>query len=687
MKKVMKRILAAGVAVAVAGGCGFGGWKVYEKYHSGVIPVYDLEYLSTTYWGDESETEGQVTTDQLQTVYLSETQTVQEIKVEEGQEVKQGDELFTYDSTLTDLDLQRKEVELQQKELEIADTQKELKVIRTYKAGVPIPDSTSEEMGGFSVDNGEIGGADFFGDSSGTMEEEEVPVWEGLELLSGEGTEENPYCYLWMDGFQFTDEFLAAAMQGQQEAYITFYLNGLTVDFPEEEPEIPDAPEVPTEPETPDEPDQPSKPETPDESDQPSKPETPENPEEPTEPDTPAEPETPDEPKEPTEPDTPSDQPEEPVEPEIPGEPEEKTDPEASGEGSGESATQTRATMPTAQLNLLTAVKEEETEEPDDAEQEEKVYCASWTMHCQHTSTGYRYVMISLNVGGLDRPASEPLPELIEEETDGSFDDWIDEGFDDGMEDGGVDGIVYTGAEIASMIQAKEQELKGLDIELRQLKLEQEKLEKELNNSAVYSELDGVVSLLNDPDDLEDGTPLIKISADGGYLVQGTISELDLDSVQIGQSVTIMDWYTGETYAGSITEISEYPTSNYSYWGEGNTNVSYYPFTVSVDETANLEENSYVDMTYTPDNDGSGQNIYLMKSFVRSEGGKSYIYLDNDGTLEKRYVTTGKDLWGYYVEITGGLEETETYLAFPYGQKVRENAPTEIGSIDSLYSY
>ena len=57
---------------------------------------------------------------------------------------------------------------------------------------------------------------------------------------------------------------------------------------------------------------------------------------------------------------------------------------------------------------------------------------------------------------------------------------------------------------------------------------------------------------------------------------------------------------------------------------------------------------------------------------IRTEEGRSYLYvLGEDGRLEKRFVTTGKSLWGSYTEILEGLT-AEDYLAFPYGKNVRD---------------
>ena len=49
--------------------------------------------------------------DRIQTVFLSDTQTVTEVLVKEGDTVKKGDVLMTYDTTLSELELERKRLD------------------------------------------------------------------------------------------------------------------------------------------------------------------------------------------------------------------------------------------------------------------------------------------------------------------------------------------------------------------------------------------------------------------------------------------------------------------------------------------------------------------------------------------------------------------------------------------------
>ena len=86
--------------------------------------------MSDYYYGG-NDSSGMVTTDRIQTVYLTDTQTVLEVNVTDGQEVKKGDVLFTYDTTLSDITLRQKELSVQQSKLDLETAKQELAVINS----------------------------------------------------------------------------------------------------------------------------------------------------------------------------------------------------------------------------------------------------------------------------------------------------------------------------------------------------------------------------------------------------------------------------------------------------------------------------------------------------------------------------------------------------------------------------
>lgn len=247
-----------------------------------------------------------------------------------------------------------------------------------------------------------------------------------------------------------------------------------------------------------------------------------------------------------------------------------------------------------------------------------------------------------------------------------------------------------TQLDLNKAILEKAQAVKEQEVNLKVAKLKLDKKLAELGDGNVYAEFDGTVKAVRDPDEAYNNSEaVVELSGGGGYYVTGTLSEMDLGSVQVGDSVSISSWMTGAACEGTIVSIDDYPTSNGNNWGDGNSNVSYYPFKVFVTEDANLQPNDYVDIQYQKDTSAeeSGSSLYLESMFIRTDNGKSYVMArGEDGRLEQRWVQTGRDLWGSYTQIRGGLT-IDDYVAFPYGRDVVEGAHTQEATADQLYNY
>lgn len=240
-------------------------------------------------------------------------------------------------------------------------------------------------------------------------------------------------------------------------------------------------------------------------------------------------------------------------------------------------------------------------------------------------------------------------------------------------------------ADIAKSRAEQEKQVKDLEIEIKIAEVNLKEKKTELGDGVVYSKIDGVVKTVRKASEAQQNdTALIEVSAGGGYYIIGTLNELELKTVKVGQTVGVSAWDSMIYCEGEIIEISNYPTTSTS--DDESRNLSYYPFKVSVSANENLKENEYVSITYTADAENSDK-MYLDKMFIRQEDGKNYVYIEGeDGKLEKRYITTGKDLWGSYLEIKEGLS-AEGYIAFPYGNNVAEGAKTKEADVSELYNY
>lgn len=243
----------------------------------------------------------------------------------------------------------------------------------------------------------------------------------------------------------------------------------------------------------------------------------------------------------------------------------------------------------------------------------------------------------------------------------------------------------YTAKELAKMISDKEGEIRDLDLSKRKAELELEQMKKISENGVVSATVNGIVKKVGDKDNPPtDGSPFLTVSGSEGLYVRGSLSELMLGEIEVGQSVYANSWESGMSFEATITEISTYPQENSNSWGEGNPNVSYYPYTAYIENTEGLKNGEYVDLTMTSNVDNSN-SIYLERAYVREEDGKSYVLkADENDKLVKQYVITGKTLWGQAVEIVSGLT-LEDKIAFPYGKSAKEGVKVKESSGGMMY--
>ena len=127
MKNKKKILILLLVFLLAAAAAGVGVWYGTQGSRE-PVNVFPFRYIGMTeYWGDSQESYGPITTDRIQTVFLSDTQTVTEILVQQGDEVKKGDLLMTFDTTLSDLALERERLEVEKLKLQLENAQKELR--------------------------------------------------------------------------------------------------------------------------------------------------------------------------------------------------------------------------------------------------------------------------------------------------------------------------------------------------------------------------------------------------------------------------------------------------------------------------------------------------------------------------------------------------------------------------------
>ncbi len=563
-KKLKKGIIIAACAVGVCGAV-WGGLTIARNAQRSDVKVYSVnDFCMTDYWGDTSTTSGMVTTDKIQKVFLSSSQTVNKVWVAEGDSVRKGDKLISYDSTLTQASVEQAKIDYDRQDESLTTAKNELEYLKKAKNKETLKqelDKLTAELDALKKKYDEDPDHPYNGDA---------PVTEGaikdykktMTVKGADGSDQtvNVLYYSWLSASRLND------------SKVTEILTNLATLRADK-----DHPSVDT-----------------------------------------------------------------------------------------------------------YVVLVQRYEDKVGGYVDNTVGLVITETYTAGDDTAVPAVPESRSVSFSVR---SDLPEF--EDTERKYDDaaikklqqkinLANMYLENSMEQ----------KDLAKAIVDKAQEVKEKEVNLRLAKLSLDKKTKELGDGNVYAEFDGTVKAVRNADEAYNNSEaVIELSGGGGYYVTGTLSEMELGSVKVGDTVSISSWMTGAACEGTIVSIDDYPTTSGNSWGDGNRNVSYYPFKVFVEEDAGLQANDYVDIQYQKaGTQEQGSSLYLQSWFIRTDNGKSYVMARNeDGRLEQRWVQTGRDLWGSYTQIRGGLT-TDDYVAFPYGRDVVEGARTVEAAADELYN-
>ena len=261
-----------------------------------------------------------------------------------------------------------------------------------------------------------------------------------------------------------------------------------------------------------------------------------------------------------------------------------------------------------------------------------------------------------------------------------------------GGDGGDIGGDGYTPEQIKELIEDKEQDIKECDLEIREAKLKLSQQQRVVDGKTVTATMDGTVVSLGSASGNgdSDDSYFLKIVNETGLFAKGSMNELSLQQIHVGDTISGQT-DSGMSFTAVIKEISQYPDSGgASYMSDSqNSNASYYPFYALIEDTEDISEGDSATLQLSGGTINDPDAIYLEDYFIRTEkDGRNYVYMKGeDGTLTKQYVTTGKKLsWGGGTEITSGLTKSDR-IAFPYGDDVKEGAPTEdVDQLEDAYS-
>lgn len=569
-KKLKKGIIAAACVVGVCGAV-WGGLTIARNAQRGDVNVYAVnECAMTDYWGDTSNTSGMVTTDKLQKIYISQSQTVKKVWVKEGDSVKKGTVLVSYDSTLTQATVERAKIDYDRQTENLEVMKNELELLKKAKNKETLQaeyDKLEKELNKLIEDATKSPD-----DERDVVDLTHIAI-DGMKLGTGSGNDKDNAIYYYRttdsDGsFALSQADLMGIFSSRGKTDGTLYLVFVT----------------------------------------------------------------------------------------------------RAGNKLGGAVMGNEGYILTAVTeDVPSGVSQDPQQPPAGGTTAKKLVSVT----VKPWNNGFKKFTDGAPDYGDKKAEIEKLQRKIAQ---------IQELLDTSM----------TQLDLNKAILEKAQAVKEQEVNLKVAKLKLDKKLAELGDGNVYAEFDGTVKTVRDPDEAYNNSEaVVELSGGGGYYVTGTLSEMDLGSVKVGDSVSISSWMTGAACEGTIVSIDDYPTSNGNNWGDGNSNVSYYPFKVFVTEDANLQPNDYVDIQYQKDTSAeeSGSSLYLQSMFIRTDNGKSYVMArGEDGRLEQRWVQTGRDLWGSYTQIRGGLT-VDDYVAFPYGRDVVEGAHTQEATTDQLYNY
>lgn len=250
---------------------------------------------------------------------------------------------------------------------------------------------------------------------------------------------------------------------------------------------------------------------------------------------------------------------------------------------------------------------------------------------------------------------------------------------------GDSENYMYSRAQLKQKIAEQEIEIQSLEIAQKKAQIEYDSAAEKEKSAQELSKINGVVTKVAESvESLEQNEPYLVVQGSGGVMVQGGVSEMNLDKLTIGSLISVTSWDTGEMITAEVTEIDTTPTSyNSQNYGE-NPNNSTYPFRATVTDATTLSVGSYVSLSFTGETDS--EHFYLPVSYVRQENGQYYVMRESeDHKLEKQFIQTGKIIYGgYSIEILSGLSETDK-ICFPYGKYVAEGASVQENGSSAAY--
>lgn len=230
--------------------------------------------------------------------------------------------------------------------------------------------------------------------------------------------------------------------------------------------------------------------------------------------------------------------------------------------------------------------------------------------------------------------------------------------------------------EYTTQIQTIQMSIKQAEFDKKGKQADIDKDQKAIDNATVTSKTTGVVKTINESgvDANGNSSAYMTILATGEYRVKGTIDEMNVYNLNVGQDVVIRSRVDEtQTWKGTIsaidtenTEGNENDKMGYSYGGESGESASKYPFYITLESTDGLILGQHVYIEPGDAAEAPTEGLWIPDSYVVINDGDPYVWAANKkDRLEKRKVELGEhneDIFLY--EIISGITEDD-YITWP----------------------
>ena len=224
--------------------------------------------------------------------------------------------------------------------------------------------------------------------------------------------------------------------------------------------------------------------------------------------------------------------------------------------------------------------------------------------------------------------------------------------------------IVLTSDDLDDSLQSASESLRNAEISL-------ENQYENLDDYTITSPIKGTIVDKNyNAGETTEANQVLCTIYDLSYLTMTlSVDELDIASIEVGQSVSIVaDAVEDTTYTGTVTKVSVAGTSS----GSATT----YPVTIRIDETDGLLPGMSVDATIEL---ASAEDVLAIPSAALNRGDTVLVTADSpsaaNGPLVESTTEDGEDYYSVevttgvsgddYIEIVSGLQEGDTVAYIP----------------------